>query len=171
MNYIAYYNGNAAVTGTSGNGVKSRNRLVSIISCIMALSGIMPIAMAQPQVLEEIIVKAARIEQPLDQTPWSVSVIDKDEIQTGKQQLGLDESLARVPGVFMQDRYNFAQDLRIAIRGFGARAAFGIRGIRIYVDGIPATTPDGQGGVDSIDIGSADNIEVLRGPSSALHSK
>lgn len=149
--------------------MKRRNRLISIFSCIIAVTGILSNAMAKAQVLEEIIVQAARIEQPLDQTPWSVSVINKDEIQTGKQQLGLDESLARVPGVFMQDRYNFAQDLRIAIRGFGARAAFGIRGIRIYVDGIPATTPDGQGGVDSIDIGSADNIEVLRGPSSALY--
>jgi len=169
MKYIFDHNGNAAVTGTSGNGVKRRSRLISIFSGIIAVTGITANAVAQPKVLEEIIVQAARIEQPLDLTPWSVSVVDKDEIQTGKQQLGLDESLSRVPGVFMQDRYNFAQDLRIAIRGFGARAAFGIRGIRIYVDGIPATAPDGQGGVDSIDIGSAEKIEVLRGPSSALY--
>ena len=69
----------------------------------------------------------------------------------------------------MQNRYNFAQDLRVAIRGFGARANFGIRGIKILVDGIPETLPDGQGQVDSIDLGSAEQIEVIRGPSSSLY--
>ena len=168
MNYIVNGIRNDTAGMSNGTCVKHRNNAITIFFFI-AVINIIPCAVAGPQVLEEIVVKAARIEQPLDLTPWSVSSVGKDEIQTGKQQLGLDESLARVPGVFMQDRYNFAQDLRIAIRGFGARAAFGIRGIRIYVDGIPATTPDGQGGVDNIDIGSADNIEVLRGPSSALY--
>jgi len=141
---------------------------------VLAVSGVAyPLtgAHASPEQgeIEVVTVKATRIEQPVRQTPIAVSVIDKDAIQLGKQQLGLDESLARAPGIFMQNRYNFAQDLRIAIRGFGARAAFGIRGIRIFVDGIPATLPDGQGGVDSIDIGSAGNIEVLRGPASSLY--
>ena len=158
-----------AVTVRSTDRTRRRTRVLAILSYTIAVFTIIPAASAAPEVLEEVVVKAARIEQPLDRTPWSVSVVGKDDIQTGKQQLGLDESLTRVPGVFMQDRYNFAQDLRIAIRGFGARAAFGIRGIRIYVDGIPATQPDGQGGVDSIDIGSARKIEVLRGPSSALY--
>ena len=90
------------------------------------------------------------------------------DIQLARQQLALDESLSRVPGVFMQNRYNFAQDLRVSIRGFGARAQFGIRGIKILVDGIPETLPDGQGSVDSIDLGATSTIEVLRGPSSSL---
>ena len=124
---------------------------------------------AQQKPLEEITVYSTRIQKPIDQIPSAVSVVDKADIQTGRQQLGLDESLARVPGLFMQDRYNFDQDLRIAIRGFGARANFGIRGIRLYVDGIPATLPDGQSGVDNIDIGSAARIEVIRGPSSSLY--
>ena len=124
---------------------------------------------AQQKPLEEITVYSTRIAKPVDEIPSAVSVVDKADIQTGRQQLGLDESLARVPGVFMQDRYNFDQDLRIAIRGFGARANFGIRGIRVYVDGIPATLPDGQSGVDNIDIGSASRIEVIRGPSSSLY--
>src|SRR5690606_1030174 len=67
------------------------------------------------------------------------------------------------------NRYNFSQDLRISLRGFGARSGFGIRGVRVYVDGIPETLPDGQAGVDSIDLGSAKSIEVLRGPASSLY--
>jgi len=107
--------------------------------------------------------------RPLDRVPAAVSVVTQDEIQLGRQQLGLDEALTRVPGLFMQNRYNFAQDLRISIRGFGARSAFGIRGIKILVDGIPETLPDGTGQVDSIDLGATRNIEVIRGPSSSLY--
>ena len=118
--------------------------------------------------LEEIIVTATRIEKPLTTVPAAITVVNQDAIQLGRQQLALDESLSRVPGIFMQNRYNFAQDLRVAIRGFGARANFGIRGIKILVDGIPETLPDGQGSVDSIDIGSTGQIEVLRGPSSSI---
>jgi iron complex outermembrane receptor protein len=71
--------------------------------------------------------------------------------------------------VFVQNRYNFAQDLRISIRGFGARAAFGVRGIKLLVDGIPETTPDGQSQVDNIDLGSTDRIEIIRGATSSLY--
>jgi len=119
--------------------------------------------------LEEITVHATRVEKSLREVPAAVSVINQDTIQRARQQLGLDEALNRVPGVFSQNRYNYAQDLRIAIRGFGARANFGIRGIRIFADDIPATLADGQSGVDDIDLGSASRIEVIRGPSSSLY--
>lgn len=119
--------------------------------------------------LEEIIVTATLLERTLDHTPASVSVIDQDEIQFGRQQLALDEALGRVPGLFMQNRFNFAQDLRVSIRGFGSRAQFGIRGVKVLVDGIPETLPDGQGSVDSIDLGASSQIEVLRGPNSSLY--
>jgi iron complex outermembrane receptor protein len=119
--------------------------------------------------LEEIVVTATMLERTLDRVPAAVSVVDMDEIQLGRQQLALDEALGRVPGLFMQNRYNFAQDLRLSIRGFGARAQFGIRGIKVLVDGIPETLPDGQGGVDSIDLGATSQIEVIRGPSSSLY--
>src|SRR5690606_39027291 len=119
--------------------------------------------------LEEIVVRSTRLETTLDQVPGAVSVVSKDDIQVARQQLGLDESLTRVPGLFMQNRFNFAQDLRVSIRGFGARANFGIRGVKILVDGIPETLPDGQGSVDGIDLGATEQIEVIRGPSSSMY--
>lgn len=124
---------------------------------------------AQPTVLAEVIVTATRIEKPVADIPAAIGVVDQSMIQEARQQLGLDESLARIPGLFMQNRFNFAQDLRVSIRGFGARANFGIRGIKIVVDGIPETLPDGQGQVDNIDLSSVRQIAVLRGPSSALY--
>jgi len=119
--------------------------------------------------LDEIIVTATRLQTTVWEAARSVSVVDQQAIQNGMQQLALDESLAGVPGLYMQNRYNMAQDLRISLRGFGARSAFGIRGIKIIVDGIPETLPDGQAGVDSVDLGSAKGIQVLRGPSSSLY--
>ena len=84
-------------------------------------------------------------------------------------QVNLSESMGSVPGLQIQNRQNYAQDLQLSIRGFGARSTFGVRGVRIYVDGVPATMPDGQGQTSNIDIGSADRVEVLRGPFSALY--
>ena len=120
-------------------------------------------------VIEEIIVTATRIPMEWSRAALAAGQVGEDEIQLGRQQLGLDESLVNIPGLFFQNRYNFAQDLRVSIRGFGARANFGIRGIKLFADDIPLTTPDGQGEVDSIDIGSAERIEVIRGPVSAMY--
>ncbi|MDO6460647.1 TonB-dependent receptor [Granulosicoccaceae sp. 1_MG-2023] len=136
------------------------------LSIALALS---PAFAATAAELTPLSVTATRLETAADEVPAAVDVIGRDEIQNARQQIGLDESLARLPGVFMQNRYNFAQDLRLSIRGYGARSAFGIRGIKILVDGIPETLPDGQGNIDSIDIGSIERITVLRGPSSALY--
>jgi iron complex outermembrane receptor protein len=119
--------------------------------------------------LDEIVVTATRLETSLRDVARSISVVDQQEIQNGQQLLGLDEALLRVPGLYMQNRYNFAQDLKVSLRGFGARSNFGIRGLRIFVDDIPETLPDGQSGVDSIDLGSARRIEILRGPASSLY--
>ncbi|HEU4616554.1 MAG TPA: TonB-dependent receptor [Gammaproteobacteria bacterium] len=126
-------------------------------------------AAADTTPLDEIIVTATRLQTPLSHVPEAISIVTQNDIQLGRQQLALDESLSRVPGVFMMDRYNFAQDLRISIRGFGARANFGIRGVKVLVDGIPETLPDGQGSVDAVDLGSTSQIEVIRGPSSTLY--
>ena len=118
---------------------------------------------------DRISVTTTRMERALLQSPAAVSQVDEEDLQTARQQLQLDETLQRVPGLFFQNRYNFAQNLRLAIRGFGARSPFGIRGIRLLVDGFPETLPDGQAQVDTIDLESVIAAEVLRGPSSALH--
>ncbi|MEX1266209.1 MAG: TonB-dependent receptor plug domain-containing protein, partial [Woeseia sp.] len=119
--------------------------------------------------LDEIVVSATRIETSVRDAARSISVINKEQIQNATQQLGIDEALASVPGLYMQNRYNFTQDLRLSLRGFGSRSSFGIRGIKVMVDGIPETLPDGQAQVDNIDLGSAERIEVLRGPASTQY--
>ncbi len=120
-------------------------------------------------VLPTVEVSAPRLARELYATPAAVSTIDQDAIAQGQQRVRLDESLNRVPGVFLQNRDNFAQGQRISIRGFGARAPFGVRGITVMVDGIPYTLPDGQAQLDAIDLDSAERIEVIRGPSSVLY--
>ena len=109
------------------------------------------------------------IEQSVHDAPASVDVIGAATLQNGQLQVNLSESLVRVPGLVAQNRQNYAQDLQISSRGFGARSTFGVRGLRLYADGIPASGPDGQGQVSHFDIGSAERIEVLRGPFSALY--
>ncbi|MBZ5876429.1 TonB-dependent receptor family protein [Chromohalobacter israelensis] len=119
-----------------------------------------------PEVME---VTAPRLDRELYATPAAVSVVDRDSIAQGQQRVRLDESLVTVPGVFLQNRDNFAQGERLAIRGFGARAPFGVRGVTVMADGIPYTLPDGQAQLDAIDLDSAERIEVIRGPSSVLY--
>jgi iron complex outermembrane receptor protein len=140
-------------------------RLFRILFCLACIQGFAE----EVYVLPTYTVTATQIEEPELSVPFSVSQIDAGQLQTASTQLSLDESLQTVPGVFVLNPYNFAQDSRIAIRGFGARANFGIRGIRLLVDGIPATTPDGQGSVDGLDLGSAESMQVIRGPASALY--
>lgn len=119
--------------------------------------------------LEPMVVRAAPLSWDAQSFPYAFSVADQEEVRRARLQLTMAESLNDLPGVFILNPWNFAQDTRIAIRGFGARADFGIRGIRLLVDGIPATTPDGQGEVDGLDLASAESIQVLRGPSTALY--
>jgi len=125
-------------------------------------------ALAQQQ-LKPVEIQAPRLETDPRETPAAVSLVEAPADQPGRERLQLDSALMRVPGVFTQNRYNFAQNLRISSRGFGARAPFGIRGLRIRVDGLPATLPDGQAQVDAIDLDAARDVEVLRGPVSALY--
>jgi iron complex outermembrane receptor protein len=119
--------------------------------------------------IQSVVVTATRTaEQPFD-VPASIDRVDGGVGRDNRAQVNISESLAGVPGLLARDRQNYAQDVQISVRGFGARASFGLRGVRVYVDGIPATFPDGQGQITNVDIGSIDHIEVLRGPSSALY--
>lgn len=124
---------------------------------------------AQPIPLETVTVTAPRQSQALLDTPAAVTVVDSQAHGEGRPNLQLDETLNRVPGLFFQNRYNFAQNLRISSRGFGARAPFGVRGLHLRVDGLPYTLPDGQSQVDAIDLDRLRQVEVLRGPASSLY--
>jgi iron complex outermembrane receptor protein len=120
-------------------------------------------------VLDSVVVTATRIAEDSRDLPVSVDRIDAQAIRTGQLQVNLSESLMTVPGVSAQSRQNYAQDLQLSVRGFGARSSFGVRGVRLYSDGIPGTMPDGQGQFSQFDLSGADHIEVLRGPFSALY--
>lgn len=102
-------------------------------------------------------------------TPAAVSVVSGEDMRHATPRINLSESLGSVPGLQIQNRQNYAQDLQLSVRGFGARSTFGVRGIRMYVDGIPATMPDGQGQTSNIDLNSIESVDVLRGPFSALY--
>ncbi|WP_339846728.1 TonB-dependent receptor [uncultured Dokdonia sp.] len=121
------------------------------------------------QTIDTIVISSSRIKSTAQQIPAAVSVINASKEDATRQQLSLQEYVQQVPGVFTQNANNFAQDLRISIRGFGARSSFGIRGIKLIVDGIPETTPDGQGQLDNLNLGIIDRIEVTKGASASLY--
>lgn len=118
--------------------------------------------------LMRIDITAPAVDDTWRETPTSVSVVDNEHVD-GAQDLSLDQSLQRVPGVFAQNRFNFAQGLRLSIRGFGARGNFGVRGVRVLLDGVPLTLPDGQTELDALDLGLTERVEVIRGPASTLY--
>ncbi|MDB6001085.1 MAG: iron transporter, partial [Rhizobacter sp.] len=127
-------------------------------------------ASAPARVLPTVVVTGTGgVERRAYDTPYAITVVDSDEIRSSGPMVNLSEALARVPGLTVNQRNNYAQDLQISSRGFGARSTFGVRGLRLYTDGIPATMPDGQGQVSHFDLAGAQRIEVLRGPFSALY--
>jgi len=119
--------------------------------------------------LDSLSVNVLRTPVAAGRLPASLSVLGAGDIRGGRRGLGLEESLDRVPGLVVNNRYNQALGSRISIRGLGSRAAFGVRGIRMVADGIPLTMPDGQSDLTNLDLGAADRIEVIRGPASTLH--
>lgn len=120
-------------------------------------------------VLAPLTVTVTRTDAPLLEVPYGVSVVAREELRRGRATAGLDEALVTVPGILVQNRYNYALDQRVVIRGFGARSAFGVRGVTVLLDGIPQTLPDGQGQLTNVDVAEVERIEVLRGPASALY--
>lgn len=147
-------------------GVLARPILHSLLGMAPAVA-----AMAESQApqLAPVVVSGTRLGAPPLETPASVDIVEGAEMRRAQPGINLSEGLAGVPGLQIQNRQNYAQDLQLSSRGFGARSTFGVRGVRLYVDGIPATMPDGQGQTSNIDIGSLGRVEVLRGPFSALY--
>ncbi|MFT3858331.1 MAG: TonB-dependent receptor [Aquabacterium sp.] len=120
-------------------------------------------------VAPQTVVTATRLTQVLGDVPASTDVVPAWQLREAGPRVNLSEALARVPGLGVLNRQNHAQDLQISSRGFGSRSTFGVRGVRLYEDGIPMTMPDGQGQTSSFDLGSVQRVEVLRGPASALY--
>ncbi len=110
-----------------------------------------------------------RSEAPPNRVPYATSVLGRDAFRRGRQTLGLDEALNDLPGVVVENRYNYSLDQRISIRGFGARSNFGVRGLKILLDGVPQTLPDGQSQLTNVEFGALGRAEVLRGSSSSLY--
>ena len=119
--------------------------------------------------LKNVTVKSTKINTVQKQTPLSVTLKSFETDKNFNSQSSFSDFTKNIPGVFVTSSYNLSQDLRISIRGFGARSAFGIRGIKLIVDGIPETTPDGQSQLDNLPLGLISNIEVLRGPNANLY--
>ncbi len=118
---------------------------------------------------EPVIVTATRTRKPALKTPYAINQLNRHEIREGEKLISLETALQPIPGLFVNNRQNFALGDRISMRGIGARASFGVRGIKIIVDGIPLTMPDGQTQLSNLDLASAGEIEVLRGPSASLY--
>ena len=136
----------------------------------IALSTLFAIALpAHSQTLDDVVVSASRTEQKSFDAPGSIQSVNRDVIESAGPQINISEALAGVPGINVANRNNYSQDLQISIRGFGSRAPFGVRGVRLLIDGIPQTLPDGQGQSSQFALTSADRIEVLKGPISLLY--
>lgn len=159
---------------------RTRTALFGPIACVLAVVLGASVCHAQPSALstppappehspQTVTVTATRVATPVFNVPASISVVSLMPDTEAHAGINISESLGVVPGLLARDRQNYAQDVQISVRGFGARSTFGVRGVRLYVNGIPATLPDGQGQISNVDLGSAASIEVLRGPFSALY--
>jgi iron complex outermembrane receptor protein len=119
--------------------------------------------------LDTVVITGQRVREPSFDVPASISAVTRQTIEDAGPGVNVSEALNRVPGIVVLNRNNYAQDVQMSIRGFGSRSTFGIRGVKVLVDGIPASMPDGQGQVSNISLASTGRIEVLRGPLAQLY--
>ena len=147
--------------------VNLQAHVVILCAMLVTLFGAAP-ATAQ-DADQRVVVSATRTERRSLDIPASIDAVGADTLREGQPKVNLSESLGGVPGLVVQNRQNYAQDLQLSIRGFGARSTFGIRGVKLYADGIPATMPDGQGQAANFNLSTAQRIEVMRGPLAALY--
>ena len=152
----------------SKSPIKSINMTLLCLTACICQNLYAEAGSTEPVLLPTLKIEATRTNTDWLATPASVYRIEQ---KNNENNLGinLSETLKGVPGLQLNNRENYAQDLQLSMRGFGARSTFGVRGIRLYVDGIPATMPDGQGQTSNIDLSSLDHIEVLGGPFSSLY--
>jgi len=139
---------------------------------IAALCACWPLAAIADDIrnpMNVVVVSGTRAEHTSFDLPAAIDVVDAAQIGAAQLRVNASEALAAVPGIVVRNRENYAQDLQISSRGFGTRSAFGVRGVRLVADGIPATMPDGQGQAATFNLDLAERIEVLRGPFSALY--
>jgi len=146
-----------------------KKKIISVLILSAYVTPYNSLAADEVKISAPVVVTATRVEQNSFDLPVAIDVVDQEDIQNGQLQMTLSESLIRVPGITAQNRTQSAQDPQISSRGFGARSSFGVRGIRVYVDGIPLTMPDGQGQPGVVDLSAIKSVEVMRGPFSALY--
>ena len=147
-------------------------RLTPVCLAISSAFGGLSVAEAEEEktlTLSPVVVTATRQAQNSFDLPIAIDVVTEKDIKDGQLQMQLSESLIRIPGITAQNRTQQAQDPQISSRGFGSRSSFGVRGVRVYVDGIPLTMPDGQGQPGVVDLSAIKSIEVMRGPFSSLY--
>jgi iron complex outermembrane recepter protein len=150
----------------------SLNRIGQACAVLFAGSLCITVAHAQSEAtkqLEEVVVSGSRTEQRRFDAPGAIDSVTVDPFRTASPLVNLSELMGAVPGLQIRDRQNFAQDLQLSVRGFGTRSTFGVRGVRLLIDGIPATMPDGQGQAATASLTSAKRIELLRGPIAQLY--
>jgi len=143
--------------------------LASLYSPMLAQAAPAEAAPVGAAIADVVVISGSRAEHSSFDLPAAINLLDAQQIREGQLRVNASESLAAVPGVVVQNRQNYAQDLQVSSRGFGARSAFGVRGVRLVTDGIPASMPDGQGQAATFNLDMAERIEVLRGPYSAIY--
>ncbi len=139
------------------------------MGCLLAACATAPASAQSAAEAQSVVITGSAQQRKADEAPYAISVIGAAAMRSAGPMVNLSEALVQVPGLVVNNRSNYAQDLQISSRGFGARAGFGVRGLRLYADGIPASGPDGQGQVSHFDIAGAQRVEVLRGPFSVLY--
>ena len=151
----------------------ARHRISQACIALLALTVLTPAAQAQGSAggpaLKEVVISASRAEQRRFDAPGAIDSVEVDPFRTASALVNLSELMGAVPGLQIRDRQNFAQDLQVSVRGFGTRSTFGVRGVRILIDGIPGTMPDGQGQAATASLTSVKRIELLRGPLAQLY--
>ena len=150
-------------TPVTVSGLRLKRLVVGLALACVAVQA------ATAENVEVVTVTATRLARPSYDIPAAISTVEGSQLRDDALGINLADDIGTVPGLLARNRNNYAQDQQISIRGFGASSTFGIRGVRVYQDGIPATGPDGQGQVSQFNLDSAARVEILRGPFSALY--